>query len=90
MIKGGLKLKNPNQTPSVQKAWGRFERRLQLQQSPKLLSDARGLLMEGNLPMQWVLDHERRSVLQGVRMPAETILPKVGQNGQFLDPRLCL
>ncbi len=88
VIKGGLKLKNPNQTTSVRKAWDRFERRLQLQQSPKLLSDARGLLMEGNLPMQWVLDHERRSVLQGVRMPAETILPKVGQNGQFLDPRL--
>jgi hypothetical protein len=87
VIKGGLRLKNADQAPSLKRAWDRFERRLQLMKRPKLFSDSRGFMMEGNLPMQWVLDADRRQVIQGVRMPSETILPKVGQNGQFTDPR---
>jgi hypothetical protein len=87
IIKGGLRLKNSDQSPSIRRAWDKFQRRLSLNRRPKLHSDARGLMMEGNLPMQWVLDEARRTLLQGVRMPSETIIPKVGQNGRFVDPR---
>lgn len=87
IIKGGLRLKNSDQSPSIKRAWARFERRLNLNQSPKLHSDARGMMMEGNLPMQWVLDEARSNLLQGVRMPSETLLPKVAANGRFIDPR---
>lgn len=87
IIKGGLRLKNSDQSPGIKRAWDKFERRLSLKKRPKLHSDARGLMMEGNLPMQWVLDEARRTLLQGVRMPSETILPKVGPNGRFIDPR---
>jgi len=83
-VKGGLKL---CRTPSkrISRAWDDFQRRLQLSRPAKLESDARGLVMEGNLPMQWVLDPQRR-VVAGVRMPSETLLPKVGPNGRFDDP----
>lgn len=83
-VKGGLTLSG---TPSkrIGRLWADFERRLQLTRPAKLVSDARGLVMEGNLPMQWVLDPNRR-VVAGVRMPSETIIPKVGPNGRFLDP----
>jgi len=87
IIKGGLRLKNSDQSPRIKTAWDRFQRRLGLDRRPKLHSDARGMMMEGNLPMQWVLDEARRTVVYGVRMPSETILPKVGANGRFLDPR---
>ncbi len=83
-VKGGLRLKNPDQTPSVKKAWDRFERRLNLNKHQKLHSDARGLMMEGNLPLQWVL--QGRQVMGGIRMPTETILPNVAENGWFKDP----
>jgi hypothetical protein len=42
--------------------------------------------MEGNLPIQWVLDTDCH-VVAGVRMPSETILPNVDGNGQFKDVR---
>jgi hypothetical protein len=83
-VKSGLQLCG---TPSkrISRAWDEFQRRLQIYRPAKLESDARGLVMEGNLPMQWVLDQNRR-VVAGVRMPAETLLPKVGYNGRFEDP----
>ncbi len=86
-IKGGLVLRNPGENRTVKRAWDRFAQRLGLHRYEKLHSDARGLMMEGNLPMQWVLDRAQREVVQGVRMPSETILPKVGANGMFTDPR---
>ncbi len=86
-IKGGLVLRNPSENQSVKQAWDRFERRLGLHRHEKLHSDARGLMMEGNLPMQWVLDRSQREVVKGIRMPSETILPKVDANGTFTDPR---
>ncbi len=85
-IKGGLKLDNPSQTKSVQQAWDKFERRLQLHRREKLMSDGRGLMMEGNLLYQWVLDTSGQ-VVGGVRMPSETIMPVIEPNGRYKDPR---
>jgi hypothetical protein len=84
-VKGGLMLDNPNQTRTVQQAWKNFERRLQLHRREKLMSDGRGLMMEGNLLYQWVLDSGQ--VVGGIRMPAETMVPLVEPNGRFKDPR---
>lgn len=85
-VKGGLKLYNPSNNKRLTRLWAEFEARLQLRRQEKLESDARGLVMEGNLPMQWVLDAQQR-VVAGVRMASETILPKVSANGVFVDPR---
>jgi len=87
VIKGGLVLRNPGENRAVKQAWDRFQRRLGLHRHEKLHSDARGLMMEGNIPMQWVLDRPQRQVVQGVRMPSETINPRVNPNGTFADPR---
>ncbi|MFN2288665.1 MAG: portal protein [Chromatocurvus sp.] len=85
-VKGGLKLEG---TPSkrITAAWKRFEHRLQLHNQQKLESDCRGLVMEGSLPMQWVLGPDQR-VVAGVRMPTETLLPKAGANGRFINPEV--
>lgn len=84
-IKGGVRLQG-NTTKTIQRRWDAFKRRLNLHRREKLESDGRGLVMEGNLPMQWVLDADRR-VVAGIRMPTETIKPQVEANGQFVDPR---
>lgn len=83
-IKGGLRLVTTSQNEVLTKAWRDFAHRLGLDRREKLKSDARGLFMEGNLPMQWVLGPNRR-VVQAVRMPAETILPVVTDAGVFRD-----
>lgn len=85
-VKGGLRLRNKGNSPVLQRHWKRFEQRLRLARREKLESDMRGLIMEGNLPMQWVLGPDKR-VAAGIRMPAETIVPKVGPGGRFEDPR---
>lgn len=84
IIKGGLVLQLAQPSEVLAKHWGDYQRRLQLNRVEKLKSDARGLVMEGNLPLQWVLD-SAYNVVAGVRMPAETILPNVGENGRFKD-----
>lgn len=84
-IKGGLRLRAAQNNETLTRAWRDFSRRLRLDRREKLESDARGLFMEGNLPMQWVLGPDRR-VMQAVRMPAETILPVVTAAGVFRDP----
>jgi hypothetical protein len=83
-VKKGLMLKG---TPSkrISRLWRDYVKRLHLDRPAKLESDARGLAMEGNLPMQWVLNRDNR-VVSAIRMPAETIVPKVGANGRFEDP----
>jgi len=83
-IKGGLVMQQARGNETLAKMWDEFHRRLQLNRVEKLKSDARGLVMEGNLPIQWVLDKEF-NVVAGVRMPSETILPNVGAGGQFKD-----
>lgn len=86
-IRGGLQLVNPKQDKRLQQAWKQFERRLGLHRREKLLSDGRGLMMEGNLMLQWVLNQEMNQVVGGVRMPSDTILPVVEANGRYKDPR---
>lgn len=83
-IKGGLILQQTEASQVLTREWDSFQRRLQLNRVSKLKSDALGLIMEGNLPMQWVLD-DQLNVVSGIRMPSETIVPNVSQNGRFLD-----
>lgn len=84
--KGGLMLKCSPQAETLRRVWHSYHRRLELHRREKLESDMRGALMEGNLPIQWVIDRDSKRVIRGVRMPTETIKPLVGGNGQFLDP----
>ncbi|MFZ5658752.1 MAG: hypothetical protein ACOY5C_02720 [Pseudomonadota bacterium] len=84
VIKGGLVFTQNKGNKRIRDLWEEYARRLQLNRVEKLKSDARGLVMEGNLPLQWVLD-PAYNIVAGVRMPAETILPNVGQDGRFID-----
>jgi hypothetical protein len=84
-VKGGLLLEAASSHKRLHRQWCEFQRRLGLSRQEKLESDCRGLVMEGNLPMQWVLDADNR-VLAGIRMPTETLVPKVLPNGRFVDP----
>lgn len=85
-VKGGLQLRTPTSNTRIIRLWRDFERRLGLYRQEKLESDCRGLVMEGNLPLQWILD-ERQRVIAGIRMPTETIVPRVSPAGRFLDPK---
>lgn len=84
VIKGGLVMQIAEGDKLIGRQWDEFQQRLQLNRVEKLNSDARGLVMEGNLPMQWVLDAEY-NVVSGVRMPADTIIPNVDLSGRFKD-----
>lgn len=83
-VKGGLVFTQTAPKRSLVKEWEAFARRLQLHRVEKLKSDARGLAMEGNLPLQWVID-DQMNVVAAVRMPSETILPNVDEGGRFKD-----
>ncbi|MBZ0104659.1 MAG: hypothetical protein K8H84_03420 [Sulfuricella denitrificans] len=85
-IKGGLVFTQPQGNDKLKTEWNEFRRRLQLNRVEKLKSHARGLVMEGNLPLQIVVG-EGMKVMDIVRMPSETILPKVSTNGRFTDVR---
>lgn len=84
VVKGGVVMTQARESRALRREWDAFQRRLQLDRVEKLKSDARGLVMEGNLPLQWVLD-ETLQVVAAVRMPSETMLPNVDQRGQFKD-----
>lgn len=86
-VRGGLVMQFTDGTASevLRREWLAFEQRLQLNRVQKLRSDARGLVAEGNLPLQLVLDDAQR-VVAAVRMPAETIVPIVDASGRFADP----
>lgn len=84
VIKGGLVMQLAKPNKAVSEAWKDFRRRCQLNRHEKLKSDARGLVMEGNLPMQIIVDGQN-NVCGLVRMPSETIVPNVSENGQFKD-----
>lgn len=88
VIRGGLVLQVSEKSSSntLKHEWLRFESRLQLDNSEKLKSDARGFLVEGNLPLQLVLN-EARDVVAAVRMPSDTIVPMTDNGGRFKDPR---
>lgn len=87
VIKGGLVMQfdEKGSSKTLKDEWVRFEHRLGLNRSEKLKSDARGLVMEGNLPLQLVLD-EARDVVATVRMPSDTIVPMVDLGGRFKNP----
>lgn len=85
-VKGGLMLRKTT-NKRIRRAWEQYVRRLQLASQEKLESDCRGLVMEGNLPMQWVLDGVGEHVLAAIRMPTESIRPQVSPAGVFEDPR---
>ncbi len=87
VTRGGIVMLNATPGSQLQAQWAAYVRRLDLNNPQKLKSDARGLLMEGNLPIQWVLD-DAANVVAAVRMPTETIRPNVALNGRFIDPRL--
>lgn len=82
--KGGLRLMATGQ-PRLEREWRLFVKRTKLNNPQKLQSDLRGLLMEGHLAIQWVLDASE-NVAAGVRMPPETIRPRVSKAGVFEDP----
>ena len=84
IVKGGLVMLQGSPSQVIAREWDAFQRRVQLHRIEKLKSDARGLIIEGNLPLQWVLDRAF-NVDAGSRMPSETILPNVGMDGRFKD-----
>ena len=84
-VRGGLKLKIGPEKKRIITLWKQFVKRLQLDRQEKLESDARGLVMEGNLPLQWVIDSHNQ-VVRGLRLPSETILPNVDERGVFKTP----
>ncbi len=86
IVRGGLIMQQATENKALSAMWQEYGRRLQLDRPEKLRSDARGFVMEGNLPMQWVLD-EAFNVAACVRMPSETILPDVDASGRFKDVR---
>lgn len=86
-IRGGLVLQvmDLESSETLKKEWELFKGRLQLDSGEKLKSDARGFVMEGNLPLQLVLN-DRREVVAAIRMPSETINPITDLGGRFKDP----
>lgn len=85
-IRGGLVMQfHESGSETLRREWLAFEQRLQLNRVQKLRSDARGLVCEGNLPLQLVLD-DRQRVAAAVRMPAETMVPIVDMSGRFKNP----
>lgn len=84
--KGGLMLKGAVGSKRIQQLWTEYLRRLDLNRAEKLESDMRGAIMEGSLPIQWVVDMESKAVMRGLRMPTETFKPLVTPAGQFINP----
>ena len=87
VIKGGLVMQfdEKGSSQTLKDEWERFEHRIGLNRSEKLKSDARGLVMEGNLPLQLVLN-EAQDVVSAIRMPSDTIVPMVDLGGRFKNP----
>lgn len=88
VIKGGLVMQQAEENETIAQLWRDFGRRLQLTRVEKLKSDARGLVMEGNLPLQIVLADASAGapdILHAVRMPSETMKPNTNSAGRFID-----
>lgn len=86
-IKGGLVMQGNERHSSetLKREWGAFMGRVQLDREEKLKSDARGFVIEGNLPLQLVFD-DSMNVVSAIRMPSDTINPVVDMGGRFKDP----
>lgn len=83
VIRGGLVMQTDSEV--LAREWGLFEARLQLNNWEKLKSDVRGLVMEGNLLLQLVLD-DGGNVAAAVRMPSDTMQPLTTLGGRYKDP----
>ena len=81
--KGGLRLVASGQ-PQLEKEWKKFRDTLGLDNPQKLQSDMRGLLTDGNLALQWVLDGNG-DLVAGIRMPPETIRANTNDAGIIAD-----
>lgn len=86
-IRGGLvmQLNKTSSNSTLKREWEVFKGRLQLDVGEKLKSDARGFVMEGNLPLQLVLNQDRE-VVAAIRMPSDTIVPITDIGGRFKSP----
>lgn len=82
--KGGLRLVTSGQ-PRLEREFRQYRATLGLDNAQKLQSDLRGLLVDGNLAIQWVLD-DAGALLAGVRMPPETLRPNTSKAGLIADP----
>lgn len=87
VIRGGLVLEvmEKSSSETLKREWSGFKQRLELGLAEKLKSDARGMVTEGNLAHQLVLDEQQR-IAAAVRMPSDTIVPLVADNGRFKNP----
>lgn len=83
VIRGGLVMQTDSEV--LMRHWKQFMGRLQLDNAEKLKSDARGMVMEGNLMLQLVLD-DAMQVAAGVRMPSDTMVPLTDLSGRFKNP----
>lgn len=83
IIRGGLVMQTDSDV--LRREWKQFMARLQLDNAEKLKSDARGMVMEGNLMLQLVLD-DALQVASGVRMPSDTMVPITDPSGRFKNP----
>lgn len=86
-IRGGLVLQvnERHSSETLKREWLALMGRVQLDNAEKLKSDARGIVMEGNLPLQLVFN-DRQEVVAGIRMPSDTIVPITAAGGRFKDP----
>lgn len=86
-IRGGLVLQavEKHGSETIKREWSAFMGRLQLDRREKLKSDARGLVMEGNLPLQLVYG-QGMDVVAAIRMPSDTIVPITDMGGRFKNP----
>ena len=84
MIKGGLQLTMRHEDARVRKEWSGWIKRVGLLDPRKLASHARGLVMEGNLYLQWLYDG--LTMVGAVRMPADTMIPQTDTTGRFRSP----
>ena len=86
-VKGGLVLNVEAGNQTLKRRWDAFVRRCNLNARDKLESDFRGIMAEGNLPLQVVISlDDKPQVIRLVRMPAETIVPMVDETGRYKDP----
>jgi hypothetical protein len=86
-IRGGLVLQvsEKHSSETIKREWSTMMGRLQLDRAEKLKSDARGLVMEGNLPLQLVYG-DKMDVQAALRMPSDTIVAMTDMGGRFKDP----
>lgn len=88
MVKGGLQISTSANNKLLIKKFNEYMRRCGLKNRQALESYGRGFFLEGNLPLQWVIDTSNPSaprVVRAIRMPTETIRPNVLKNGQIAD-----